>query len=182
LFNSVSEWIVASFQKNVYNRGYAMDIIFKPVGVIHSPYKTVENMPIQPSAGRDTEAEIEIYPEFTEGLSDLDGFSHIYIIFYLNMVKSRKLKVIPFLDTVERGIFATRSPARPNPIGLSLAELVAVEKNILRIRGVDMLDGSPVLDIKPYVPDFEHSENLRIGWFEGRSEKAGEIKSDSRFK
>jgi len=159
-----------------------MDIIFKPVGVIHSPYKTVENMPIQPSAGKGTEAEIEIFPEFADGLSDIEGFSHIYIIFHLNMVKTPKLKVIPFLDDVERGIFATRSPARPNPIGLSLAEIVAVKNNIITIRGVDMLDGSPVLDIKPFVPDFESHNDVRIGWFEGKTGKAAKIFSDSRFK
>ena len=159
-----------------------MEIKFKPVGVVHSPYKTVENMPIQPSAGMDTEAEIEIFPEYAEGLSDIEGFSHLYIIFHLNMVKKHKLKVIPFLDNVERGIFATRSPARPNPIGLSVVELTGVEGNILHIRGVDMLDGSPVLDIKPFVPDFEKHDNIRTGWFEGKSCKAGDILSDGRFR
>lgn len=159
-----------------------MDIVFKPVGVIHSPYKTVENMPIQPSSARDVTGEIEIYPEFAAGLSDIEDFSHLYVIFHLDRVKNHKLKVIPFLDTVERGIFATRSPARPNPIGLSIVELTGVRGNILSIRGVDMIDGSPVLDIKPYVPDFEHCENVRKGWFEGKTEKACEIKSDCRFK
>lgn len=159
-----------------------MDIIFKPVGIIHSPYKTVENMPIQTSASKDVEAVIEIFDQYKEGLSDLEGFSHIYVIFFLNMVREPKLKVIPFLDTVERGVFATRSPARPNPVGLSLAELVSVNENLLKIRGVDMLDGSPVLDIKPYVPDFEKYEKVRIGWFEGKTHKADDILSDMRFK
>lgn len=159
-----------------------MEIKLKPVGVIHTPFKTIENMPVQPSAGREVTGEIEIYPEYAEGLSDIEGFSHLYIIFYLNMVKSYKLKVIPFLDTTEHGIFATRSPARPNSVGLSVVELIEVKGNTLHIRGIDMLDGSPVLDIKPYVPDFDHCGIVRKGWFEGRAEKAGEIKSDNRFK
>lgn len=168
--------------RKIKSNGKLMDIIFKPVGIIHSPYKTVENMPIQTSASKDVEAVIEIFDQYKEGLSDLEGFSHIYVIFFLNMVREPKLKVIPFLDTVERGVFATRSPARPNPVGLSLAELVSVNENLLKIRGVDMLDGSPVLDIKPYVPDFEKYEKVRIGWFEGKTHKADDILSDMRFK
>ncbi len=153
-----------------------------PIGVVHSPFKTVENMPVQPSAARDVEAEIEIFEQYKEGLSDIDGFSHIYVVFYLNRVRETRLRVIPFLDTVERGIFATRSPARPNPVGLSLVELVSVNENFLRIRGIDMLDGSPVIDIKPFVPDFEKHDNVRKGWFEGNTHKAEKILSDTRFK
>jgi len=159
-----------------------MNIIFNSIGIIHSPFKTVEKMPIQTSAGKNIKAEIKIYPEYENGLSDIEGFSHLYIIFHMNMSINYKLKVIPFLDTVERGIFATRSPARPNPIGLSLVELISVKKNILNIRGVDMLDGSPVLDIKPFVPEFETYDSIRIGWFEGKTEKAMNILSDGRFK
>jgi tRNA-Thr(GGU) m(6)t(6)A37 methyltransferase TsaA len=159
-----------------------MEMKFKAIGIIHSPYKTVENMPVQTSASKNVEAEIEIFDQYKEGLSDLDGFSHIYVIFFLNMVREPKLKVIPFLDTVERGIFATRSPARPNPVGLSLAELVSVKGNRIIIRGVDMLDGSPVIDIKPYVPDFEICDNVKKGWFEGKTHKAEGILSDERFK
>jgi len=159
-----------------------MEIKFNSIGVIRSPYKTVENMPVQTSASKDIEAEIEIFEDYIEGISDLEGFSHIYLIFFLNMVRETKLRVIPFLDTVERGIFATRSPARPNPVGLSLVELVSVNKNVLKIRGVDMLDGTPVIDIKPYVPDFEICENVRKGWFEGKTGNADKILSDTRFK
>lgn len=159
-----------------------MKIELKPLGIIHTPFKTVENMPIQPSAAKDTAGTIEIYPEYADGLADLDGFSHIYVIFHLHMVKNHKLKVIPFLDTVERGIFATRSPARPNALGLSVVELVSVKKNILEIRGVDMLDGSPVIDIKPYVTDFDECTEIRKGWFEGKAGNASKILSDGRFK
>jgi tRNA-Thr(GGU) m(6)t(6)A37 methyltransferase TsaA len=126
-----------------------MEIKFNSIGVVYSPYKTVENMPIQPSASKDVEAEIEIFDQYKEGLSDLDGFSHIYVLFFLNMVREPKLRVIPFLDKIERGKFATRSPARPNHVGLSLVELVSVNGNILRIRGVDMLDGSRLLILSP---------------------------------
>ncbi len=159
-----------------------MKIELTPIGIIHTPFKTVEKMPIQPSAAKDIIGTIEIFPEYAEGLADLEGFSHIYIIFHLHMVRGHKLKVIPFLDTVERGIFATRSPARPNAVGLSVAELVSVKKNILEIRGVDMLDGSPVIDIKPFVPDFEDYGNIRKGWFEGKTGNASKILSDDRFK
>ena len=159
-----------------------MKIELNPIGIIHTPFKTVENMPIQPSAAKDITGTIEIFPEYAEGLSDLDGFSHIYIIFHLHKTRGHKLKVVPFLDTVERGIFATRSPARPNAVGLSVAELVSVKKNILEIRGVDMLDGSPVIDIKPFVPDFEDYGKIRKGWFEGKTGNASKILSDERFK
>ncbi len=159
-----------------------MKIQFTPVGIIHTPFKTVENMPIQPSAAKDIGGTIEIFPEYTEGLADLEGFSHIYIIFHLHKVNSFRLKVIPFLDTVEHGVFATRSPARPNPLGLSVAEIVSVKNNIIEIRGVDMLDGSPVLDIKPFVPEFENYTGIRRGWFEGKTKNASKTLSDERFK
>ncbi len=159
-----------------------MKIELNPIGIIHTPFKTVENMPIQPSAAKDVTGTIEIFHEYADGLCDLDGFSHIYIIFHLHKVKSYKLKVIPFLDTVERGIFATRSPARPNAVGLSVAEIVSVKENIIEIRGVDMLDGSPVIDIKPFVPDFDDYGKIRIGWFEGKAGNASKILSDERFK
>lgn len=159
-----------------------MKIEFTPVGIIHTPFKTVENMPIQPSAAKDVTAAIEVFPEYADGLADLEGFSHIYVIFHLHRVRGYKLKVIPFLDTVERGIFATRSPARPNPIGLSVAEIVSVKNNIIEIRGVDMLNGSPVIDIKPFVPEFEDYTGIRKGWFEGKTRNASKIVSDKRFK
>ncbi len=159
-----------------------MKIEYTAIGIIHTPFKTVEDMPIQPSAAKDVAGTVEIFPEYADGLADLDGFSHIYILFHLHMISSYRLKVVPFLDTVERGIFATRSPARPNPVGLSVSELVSVKGNILEIRGVDMLDGSPVIDIKPYVPDFEDCVNIRRGWFEGKTANAAKTRSDGRFR
>ena len=158
-----------------------MKIEFTPIGIIHTPFKTVENIPIQPAAGAGFEGWIEIFNEYKEGLSDLDGFSHIYLIFYLHKSISYKLKVIPFLDTVERGIFSTRSPARPNPVGLSIVEIISIKENIIRIKGIDILDGTPLVDIKPYVPDFEITTNIKKGWFEGKEKMVSGKLSDGRF-
>jgi tRNA-Thr(GGU) m(6)t(6)A37 methyltransferase TsaA len=159
-----------------------MTIKLKAIGTIHTPFKTIENMPIQPSAAKHITGTIEIFPEYAEGLSDLDGFSHIYVIFHLHRSSGHKLKVIPFLDTVERGVFATRSPARPGAVGLSVTEIVSVNGNIIEIRGVDMLDGSPVIDIKPYVPEFDEYTEIRKGWLEGKAGNAPKTLSDERFK
>jgi tRNA (adenine37-N6)-methyltransferase len=159
-----------------------MKIEFTPIGIIHTPFETPENMPIQPASGKNIEGWIEIFEEYTEGLSDLEGFSHIYLLFHLHKSRNFKLKVIPFLDTVERGIFSTRSPARPNPLGLSVVEILSIKKNIIRIKGIDMLNGTPLIDIKPFVPDFEQYENIRKGWFEGKLKNISGKLSDDRFK
>jgi len=157
-------------------------IEFTPIGIIHTPFKTIENIPIQPAAGKTIEGWIEIFDEYTEGLSDLDGFSHIYLLFHLHRSKSYSLKLIPFLDTVKRGVFSTRSPARPNPLGLSIVEIVSIHDNIINIKGIDILDGSPLIDIKPYVPDFEVTKNIKKGWFEGKEKIIPGKLSDDRFK
>lgn len=159
-----------------------MKIEFTPIGIIHTPFKTIENIPIQPAAGKTIEGWIEIFDEYTEGLSDLDGFSHIYLLFHLHRSKSYSLKLIPFLDTVKRGVFSTRSPARPNPLGLSIVEIVSIHDNIINIKGIDILDGSPLIDIKPYVPDFEVTKNIKKGWFEGKEKIIPGKLSDDRFK
>jgi len=157
-------------------------IEFTPIGIIHTPFKTIENIPIQPAAGKTIEGWIEIFDEYTEGLSDLDGFSHIYLLFHLHRSKNYSLKLIPFLDTVKRGVFSTRSPARPNPLGLSIVEIVSIHDNIINIKGIDILDGSPLIDIKPYVPDFEVTKNIKKGWFEGKEKIIPGKLSDDRFK
>lgn len=159
-----------------------MKIEFQPIGIIHTPHTTVENMPVQPAARKDIVGQIEIFDEYREGLCDLDGFSHVYVIFHLHKCKGYRLKVIPFLDVVERGIFATRSPSRPNPVGLSLVEIVSINDRIITIKGADMLDGTPLIDIKPYVPDFEAAENIRKGWLEGKEKDIPGKLSDGRFK
>jgi tRNA-Thr(GGU) m(6)t(6)A37 methyltransferase TsaA len=159
-----------------------MEVIFRPIGIIHSPFTSLEEMPIQPSSDASGPGFIEVFPEFSDGLKDLEGFSHIYILYHFHMVKSSRLTVTPFLDDAPHGIFATRAPSRPNPIGLSLVELVRVESNTLHVNRVDVLDNTPLLDIKPYVPQFEESANVRIGWLEKAKSRMNVRKSDDRFK
>jgi tRNA-Thr(GGU) m(6)t(6)A37 methyltransferase TsaA len=159
-----------------------MKIEFSPIGIIHTPFKTINNVPIQPTADKESEGRIEIFEEFAAGLADLDGFSHLYLIFHLHKSAGYKLKVIPFLDTVERGIFATRSPARPNAVGLSVVKLVSVKGNIINIKGLDIVDGTPLIDIKPLVPMFEDDADIRIGWFAGKHVDLPGKLSDERFK
>ena len=139
-------------------------------------------MPIQPSGGRGVEGVAELHPEYEEALGDLEGFSHVYLIYHLHKSRGYDLKVVPFLDTRKRGLFATRAPRRPNPIGISVVRVVRVEGRRLHFSDVDMLDGTPLLDIKPYVREFGAGDSLRIGWLEGKSRQARRQRSDSRFK
>lgn len=158
-----------------------MKIIFESIGVIHSPFAELENMPIQPSGSLDVEGTIEIYPKFSQGLQDLDGFSHMYAIYYFHKVKNWKPIVTPFLDDQERGLFSTRAPKRPNPIGISLMEIIGIDNNIIKVQNIDILDDTPLLDIKPYVPQFEPAENIRIGWLSDKIRNVENKKSDKRF-
>jgi len=158
-----------------------MSIIFKPIGIIHSPFHTLEEMPIQPTSQASQPGMVEIYPQYVEGLKDLDGFSHIYLIYHLHRAASSKLTVTPFLDTQPRGLFATRAPCRPNPMGLSLVQLDKIEDNQLYITRLDILDQTPLLDIKPYIPEFEPRENTRVGWVEQARGRIRTRKSDERF-
>ena len=139
-------------------------ITYKPIGVIYSEHTVAEETPIQPAYAKGCRGRAEIFPEYEEGLRDLDGFSHIYLIYHFHLSTTAKLIVKPFLQDVERGVFATRAPTRPNAIGLSIVELVSREGNILYLDGVDILDGTPLLDIKPYVARFDCVETLRNGW------------------
>lgn len=157
-------------------------IIYNPIGIIHTPFPEPKGVPIQPSRGKGIKGTIEVFDEFTEGLADLDGFSHIILLTHLHKSTGYKLKVVPFLDDVERGLFATRAPRRPNPIGLSVVRLMAIEKNILHIEDIDIIDGTPLLDIKPYVPSFDKETKYRSGWLEKRTGKESENKkADGRF-
>ena len=158
------------------------EVVYRPIGVIHTPFKSPENMPIQPSGGRDIEGTIEVDPEFEEALSDLDGFSHLILIYHFHLARSYVLKVRPFLDTAKRGLFATRAPRRPNPIGVSVVRLNRIEGNILHICDVDMVDGTPLLDVKPCVGEFDRCGRMRIGWLEGKADKARGKRSDERFR
>ncbi len=154
---------------------------FEPIGTIHSPFQTLQEMPIQPTSQASKPGMVEIYSEFAEGLQDLGGFSHIYLIYYLHRVEGFKLTVTPFLDTQPRGLFATRAPCRPNPIGLSLVQVDRIEDNRLFIARLDILDQTPLLDIKPYIPEFEPSQDIRIGWVAQARGQVRTRKSDRRF-
>jgi len=139
----------------------------KPIGIIHSPFKRKEDTPIQPRRSTAI-GEIEILKKYQEGLEDIDGFSHVILIYKFHKSKGYCLKVKPFLDEKTRGLFATRYPRRPNQIGLSVMRLLKRKENILTVKGIDVIDGTPLLDIKPYVPDFEPDEKIKIGWLEGK--------------
>lgn len=161
---------------------HVMDTItFTPIGVIHTPFDKPKGAPIQPRRSGGAEGTIELLPEYVPGLSDLDGFSHIVLLYWLHLSSGYKLKVVPFLDDVQRGLFATRSPRRPNPIGLSVVELKRIDDNVLHIRHVDMIDGTPLLDIKPYVPDFDDVSEIRIGWLEAKARRSSDTSADERF-
>jgi tRNA-Thr(GGU) m(6)t(6)A37 methyltransferase TsaA len=138
-------------------------------------------MPIQPSSESSGLGTVEIFPEFSEGLKDLSGFSHIYLLYHFHKMYQSKLLVTPFLDTETHGIFATRAPSRPNPIGISLVKIVSLENNLIHVDHVDILDGTPLLDIKPYVPEFENARAVRIGWLENAKGQIRTRKSDERF-
>ncbi len=159
-----------------------MEISYQSIGTIHTPFKSVEGMPIQPSGAEGVEGTVGILPDFVEGLKDLDGFSHLILLYHLHRVKSYSLSVIPFLDKVAHGIFATRAPKRPNAIGLSMVKLTAVKDNIVQVKNIDVLDGTPLLDIKPYVPDFDLVQATSVGWFEKNARRAKTFSSDDRFK
>ncbi len=156
-------------------------MILKPIGTIHSPFTNLKGMPIQPTGASGVKGTVEVFEEYADGLLDLDGFSHIILLYQFHRSDGFKLRVVPFMDTVQRGIFATRAPKRPNAIGLSIVQLEKIEGRILHIEGVDILDGTPVVDIKPYVPDFDYPENVRAGWLDSSPKAVTEKRSDDRF-
>ncbi len=143
-----------------------MKIEFQPIGIIHSPFVNLKDIPVQPIKAQGVKARVEVFEEYQAGLKDLEGFSHIILLSYLHRSKGFSLEVIPFWDSQPRGLFATRSPKRPNPIALSIVRLLKIDKGILYIENVDLLDGTPVLDIKPYIPKIDAIPNARAGWFE----------------
>ena len=138
-----------------------------PIGTIRTPVAEPAGTPIQPSRAATAAGQVHIHEEYRDALKDLEGFERVWLIYWLHRAIGPKLLVIPFLDTVERGVFATRSPARPNPIGLSAVRLVRVEGLIVHVEGVDIVDGTPLLDIKPYVSEFDSFGKQRAGWFDG---------------
>jgi len=158
-----------------------MQISFKPIGIIHSAYTDLSDMPIQPTTRTSGPGSVEIFPEYADGLRDLDSFSHIILLYHLHEVKRVDLTVTPFLDSEPRGVFATRAPTRPNPIGLSVVRLVAVQDNTILVADLDILEGTPLLDIKPYVPAFDHRADAKVGWLEQARGSIRERVSDGRF-
>lgn len=155
------------------------DFIFRPIGVIHSPFVRAEGTPIQSSMAKGTEGSVEIFEEFAPGLLDLEGFDRIWLLYWFDRIVTARLVLTPFLDQREHGIFATRSPCRPNAIGLSCVRLLSVEGNRLRVGELDIVAGTPLLDIKPYVPDFDRFEVGRVGWLEGKTRQP--VLADQRF-
>ncbi len=142
------------------------DIALYPIGTIHTPFAEAVGTPIQGALSGQARGEVVVNSALGEGLADLDGFSHIILIYLFDRITKARLKVKPYLDTEHRGIFATRSPSRPNPIGITVVRLIEIDGLILRVSGVDMLDGTPLLDIKPSIPQFDDHQHRRCGWFE----------------
>jgi tRNA (adenine37-N6)-methyltransferase len=153
---------------------------YQSIGIIRSPFKTLDGMPIQPSGANAVAGTVEVDLKYEKGLKDLDGFSHIILIYHFHKAEGFSLRIVPFLDDKPRGLFATRAPKRPNPIGFSVVKLKKIRGNILEIENVDILDLTPLLDIKPFVPDFDVYENVQTGWLEKVSKNINK-KSDQRF-
>jgi tRNA (adenine37-N6)-methyltransferase len=156
-------------------------VTFTPIGVVRTPFPEHAGMPIQTVAAKGVRGTIELDPVYVPALADLDGFTHLHLITHLHRTTAAPLRVTPYLDTVERGVFATRSPKRPNAIGLSLVRLVGIEGALLHVEELDLLDGTPLLDIKPYVPPFDDRADARYGWFEHRAQNVHRVRADARF-
>jgi tRNA-Thr(GGU) m(6)t(6)A37 methyltransferase TsaA len=154
---------------------------FSPIGIIHTPHKDPKGTPIQPVGARDIEGVIEVQSKYIEGLTDLDGFSYIILLYHFHKSKQYSLRVKPYMDIKTRGLFATRYPGRPNPIGLSVVRLSRISENRIYVLDVDMLDGTPLLDIKPFIPEIDNRFHARIGWLENKVSKMTETKSDGRI-
>jgi tRNA-Thr(GGU) m(6)t(6)A37 methyltransferase TsaA len=152
-----------------------------PIGTIHSPFTGPAGMPIQPAGAEGVRGTVVVDEQYRDGLRDLSGFSRIILIYAFHRSQGYDLEVIPFLDTVPHGIFATRAPRRPNAIGFSIVELISVNDSELVIEGVDVIDGTPLLDIKPYVPEFDCHPGEKSGWFVGCKERVRSARADERF-
>ena len=159
----------------------ADEIIYEPIGIINTPFNKVEGVPIQPAGAENTKGKVKVFEKYSEGLTGLEGFSHIILLYHFHKAKDFSLKVVPFLDDSEYGIFATRAPKRPNAIGLSVVKLLGIENNILHIENIDVLDGTPLLDIKPYASLFDNVENEKNGWLSKSLQYVARMKSDGRF-
>jgi tRNA-Thr(GGU) m(6)t(6)A37 methyltransferase TsaA len=157
------------------------EIRYRPIGVIHSPFKETRGTPIQPASAKGISGTVEVFTEYAKGLEDISGFSHLILLYHFHLARKPTLEAKPFMDDEPHGIFAMRGPSRPNPIGISIVRLVRVEGNILHIEDVDIVDGTPLLDIKPYVPEFDRREVEKIGWLEKKVHRLPTSKDDGRF-
>ncbi len=158
-------------------------ISINPIGIIHTPFNDIKGMPIQPLAAEGVKGHIELFPKYIEGLTDLAGFSHITLLYQLHKINGYDLIVKPFMDNKEHGIFATKSPKRPNAIGLSTVKLLGIENNVIHIEMVDMLNGTPLIDIKPFYSKFDNRTNTTSGWLDNQGNiPVRELRSDERFK
>lgn len=157
------------------------EICYQAIGIIRTPFTELAGMPIQPAGARGVKGTVEIDGRYEDGLKDLDGFSHIILLYHLHNAHGYALSVRPFLDDREHGLFATRAPRRPNPIGLSVVRLVRISGPTLEVEDVDILDETPLLDIKPFVPDFDVPRVDRIGWLSSSSDRVSQMRSDDRF-
>jgi len=155
------------------------NILPKPIGVIHSPHLAPAGTPIQPTYATECEGQVVVEPEFEAALSNIDGFERVWLIYWFDRSGPFKPRVVPYRDTREHGLFATRSPCRPNPIGMSVVRLLGREGNVLRVGGIDILDGTPLLDIKPYVPEFDAHPSSRAGWLD--EQRQDRRQADDRF-
>jgi len=158
------------------------EIHYRPIGIIQTPFKTKAGMPIQPTGAKGVRGSIKIKRDHVEGLKDLGGFSHLILLYHFHLSTDFSLTVTPFLDNSPHGVFATRAPKRPNPIGLSVVKLNRIEEDTLYIENVDIIDGTPLLDIKPYVPAFDGFENVKVGWLADKEKAVPQKKSDDRFR
>jgi len=150
------------------------------IGTIHSPFKEASGTPIQPCMAEESNGYVEVFPEFREGLAGLDGFERIWLLYWCHLANESSLTVKPFLDKAEHGIFSVRAPSRPNPVGMSCVRLLSVDGCRLHVSGIDILDGTPLLDIKPYIVKFDSYSNIKCGWFD-KGKKSEKAVADSRF-
>jgi len=156
-------------------------IILTPIGIIHTPFKDPKEILTQPKGRKGVKATVEVFPEYIDGLVDIDGFSHLILLFHFHFSKGYSLKVIPFVDNVPHGLFATRAPRRPNGIGLTIVKNIKIEKNIICVENIDIVEGTPLLDIKPYIPESIAVEEIRVGWLSNKLSFAETKLSDERF-
>jgi tRNA-Thr(GGU) m(6)t(6)A37 methyltransferase TsaA len=156
-------------------------VSYRPIGVIRSPFRDLKGMPIQPIGAEDVVGAVEIEPEYAAGLKDIEGFSHIILIYHFHLSEGYSLEVKPFLDDELHGVFATRAPARPNAIGVSVVRVVKVEGRVIQVADVDIVDGTPLLDLKPYVPEFDARKTERIGWLSKAKRRVRDVRADERF-